>query len=125
MKKQIFLTTDGACIGNPGPGGWACILRYEEHFRELSGGEPETTNNRMELRAVIEGLRTLKESCSINVRTDSQYLRDGITKWIQNWKASGWQNKVKGQGLVGGDRFTRTATRNHMDMGEGTLDGCR
>jgi len=98
MKKQIVLTTDGACIGNPGPGGWACILRYKEHYRELSGSDPATTNNRMELKAVIEGLRALKEDCAITVRTDSQYLRDGITKWIHNWKAHDWLHKVKGQG---------------------------
>jgi ribonuclease HI len=98
MKKQIFLTTDGACIGNPGPGGWACILRYREHYRELWGSDPATTNNRMELKAVIEGFRALKEGCSITVRTDSQYLRDGITKWIHNWKAHDWIHKVKGEG---------------------------
>lgn len=98
MKKHIFLTTDGACIGNPGPGGWACILRYKDYSRELSGSERATTNNRMELKAVIEGLRALKEDCSITVRTDSQYLRDGITKWIHNWKANDWLHKVKGEG---------------------------
>jgi ribonuclease HI len=97
-KKQLFLTTDGACIGNPGPGGWACILRYKGYGRELSGSEPSTTNNRMELKAVIEGLRAVKESCSITVRTDSQYLRDGMTKWIHRWKANAWQRQVKGEG---------------------------
>jgi len=94
--KQILIVTDGACIGNPGPGGWACILRYKEHCRELSGNEPNTTNNRMELRAVIEGLRAVKEACHVVVKTDSQYLRDGITKWIHRWKQEGWQHKVKG-----------------------------
>jgi ribonuclease HI len=97
-KKQVFLTTDGACIRNPGPGGWACILRYKGHCRELSGSEPKTTNNRMELKAVIEGLRAVKESCSITVRTDSQYLRDGMTKWIHKWKANHWERQVKGEG---------------------------
>ena len=98
MKKQVLLTTDGACIGNPGPGGWACILRYKGHTRELSGSEGSTTNNRMELKAVIEGLRALKQSCSITVRTDSRYVRDGITKWVHNWKANAWQRHVKGEG---------------------------
>lgn len=98
MKKQIVLTTDGACVGNPGPGGWACILRYKDSYRELWGSEPATTNNRMELKAAIEGFGALKESCSVTVRTDSQYLRDGITKWIQDWKTNNWLHKVKHQG---------------------------
>ena len=86
MKKEVSLTTDGACIPNPGPGGWACILRYKDTYRELWGREASSTNNRMELKAAIEGFRALKEPCSVTVKTDSQYLRDGITKWIQNWK---------------------------------------
>jgi ribonuclease HI len=98
MAKEIFIATDGACIGNPGPGGWACILRYKEHTKELFGSEQSTTNNRMELRALIEALVALKEPCTITVRTDSKYLRDGITTWIHNWKANGWMHKVKGQG---------------------------
>jgi len=95
--KQIALTTDGACIGNPGPGGWACVLRYKDRVRELSGAEHDTTNNRMELRAVIEGLRVLKEPCEVLVRTDSRYVKDGMTKWIHSWKSKGWVHKVKGQ----------------------------
>jgi ribonuclease HI len=95
--KQVRLTTDGACIGNPGPGGWACVLRYEDCVRELSGAEPDTTNNKMELRAVIEGLRTLKEPCAVLVRTDSSYVRDGMTKWIHGWKSKGWVHKEKGK----------------------------
>jgi|SRR5882762_5574522 len=95
--KQIYLTTDGACIGNPGPGGWACVLRYKDHVRELSGAEPHTTNNRMELRAVIEGLRALKEPCAVRVRTDSRYVRDGMSKWIHDWKSKGWVHKEKGK----------------------------
>src|SRR5215472_4594214 len=94
--KRVQLITDGACIGNPGPGGWACILRYEEHHRKLSGGEPQTTNNRMELRAVIEGLKALRYPCEVIVRTDSQYLRNGITKWIYKWKLDGWLRRVPG-----------------------------
>jgi ribonuclease HI len=96
--KHVVLTTDGACIGNPGPGGWACVLRYGEHLRELTGGERHTTNNRMELRAVIEGLSALKEPCLVNVRTDSEYVKNGITSWIQSWKKKGWLHKVRGMG---------------------------
>ncbi len=93
--KHVQLITDGACLGNPGKGGWACILRYGEHKRELYGCEPYTTNNRMELTAAIEGLKRLKESCCVEIITDSEYLKNGITKWIQEWKRNGWQNKEK------------------------------
>jgi ribonuclease HI len=93
--KQVKVITDGACIGNPGPGGWACILRYADRTKELWGSEPHTTNNRMELQAAVEGLRALKENCEVEVVTDSQYLRNGITEWIHNWKANGWRTKSK------------------------------
>lgn len=93
--KKVQLITDGACLGNPGPGGWAYILRYKDHVREASGGEPETTNNRMELRAAVEGLRALKEPCEVEITTDSEYLRNGITEWIHNWKARGWKTAGK------------------------------
>jgi ribonuclease HI len=93
--KKIQLITDGACIGNPGPGGWACILRYNDHKRELVGSEPETTNNRMELTAAIEGLSALKEPCEVEVVTDSEYVKNGITKWIQGWKRNGWKTSQK------------------------------
>jgi len=96
--KRVLLITDGACIGNPGPGGWACILRYNEHSRELSGGEAATTNNRMEIKAAIEGIKRLKEPCEVTVRTDSSYLKDGITLWIHKWKTQGWIHKVKRMG---------------------------
>jgi len=89
--KKIVLTTDGACIGNPGPGGWACILRFNGTVREMYGCEPRTTNNRMELMAVIRGLGALKESCEVTVVTDSQYVKNGITTWIHNWKRKGWK----------------------------------
>ncbi len=95
--NQIRLTTDGACIRNPGPGGWAYVLRYKDRVRELSGAERNTTNNRMELRAVIEGLRVLKKPCAVLVRTDSKYVKDGMTKWTHKWKAQGWVHKVKGK----------------------------
>lgn len=93
--KKVQLITDGACIGNPGPGGWACILRYGGHKRELSGSVQQTTNNRMELRAAIEGLKALKEPCEVEVVTDSKYLLEGITKWIQGWKKRGWVTASK------------------------------
>jgi len=88
--KEITIFTDGGCHGNPGPGGWAVILQYGSQKKELSGGEPDTTNNRMELRAAIAGLASLKESCSVTVYTDSQYVRQGILEWIHKWKARRW-----------------------------------
>ena len=93
--KKVYLTTDGACLGNPGRGGWACILRYDGHKKELWGSEPHTTNNRMELRAAIEGLSALKEGCEVEVVTDSEYLKNGITSWIQGWKRKGWMTASK------------------------------
>jgi ribonuclease HI len=93
--KQVQLITDGACLGNPGKGGWACILRYGDRKREVFGSEPHTTNNRMELTAAIEGLRLLKESCSVEVVTDSNYLKNGITTWIHGWKRNGWKTADK------------------------------
>jgi ribonuclease HI len=98
---QIF--TDGACKGNPGPGGWGAILRYRDTQKELNGYDPETTNNIMELTAVIEALKTLSRSCTIVITTDSNYVKDGITKWIHNWKLKGWKTAarkpVKNKGL--------------------------
>ncbi len=88
--KQVQLITDGACCGNPGKGGWACILRYGELKRELFGCEPHTTNNRMELTAAIEGLKRLKESCAVEIVTDSEYVKNGITTWIHGWKKKNW-----------------------------------
>lgn len=93
--KQVQLITDGACIGNPGPGGWACILRYGAHKREMFGSEPATTNNRMELKAAIQGLRAVREPCEIEVITDSEYLKNGITTWIHGWKKKGWMTAAK------------------------------
>lgn len=91
--KKVQLITDGACLRNPGPGGWACILRYKEQKRELTGSDPETTNNRMELLAAIRGLEALKEPCEVEIVTDSQYLKNGITRWIQGWKRNGWKTR--------------------------------
>ena len=93
--KKIQLITDGACLGNPGPGGWACVLRYGQLKKEMYGSEPHTTNNRMELRAAVEGLRALKECCEVEIITDSQYVKNGITSWIQNWKRNGWRTASK------------------------------
>lgn len=88
--KSVTVFTDGGCLGNPGPGGWAAILQSDGSTRELSGGEPATTNNRMELTAALCALAALKEPCEVTLFTDSQYLRQGITAWIRNWKAKGW-----------------------------------
>lgn len=94
--KKIEMFTDGACSGNPGPGGWGTILRYNGHEKELSGGEAQTTNNRMELTAVIQGLSALKERCEVLIRTDSKYVVDGITKgWAKSWRAHGWKKGDK------------------------------
>lgn len=94
--KKIEMFTDGACSGNPGPGGWGTILRYKGTEKELCGGEKETTNNRMELTAVIAGLEALKEPCEVTVTTDSRYVVDGITKgWAQSWRNNGWKKPDK------------------------------
>jgi ribonuclease HI len=93
--KKVQVITDGACLGNPGPGGWAAILRHGDHRREMFGYAPLTTNNRMEITAAIEGLRAIKESCEVEVVTDSEYVKNGITQWIHNWKRNGWKRSDK------------------------------
>jgi len=93
--KRIEAYTDGACRGNPGPGGWGAILRYGDHEKELKGGEAETTNNRMELTAAIRALEALRRPCEVDLYTDSQYLRLGITQWMQGWKKNGWKTSGK------------------------------
>ncbi len=93
--KRVRLITDGACLGNPGPGGWAAILRYNSHTKEIFGSSRHTTNNRMEIAAAIEGLRALRESCEVEITTDSEYLKNGITSWINGWKRNGWMTKAK------------------------------
>jgi ribonuclease HI len=90
-RKQIEVHTDGACLGNPGPGGWAALLRWREVERELVGGEPDTTNNRMELMAAIAALEALREPCDVILTTDSQYVRQGILDWLANWIRRGWK----------------------------------
>ena len=91
QMTPVVMYTDGACKGNPGPGGWGVLLRHGAQERELCGGERETTNNRMELRAVIEGLAALKRPCKVDLYLDSQYVRQGITQWIHGWKKKGWR----------------------------------
>ena len=93
--KIVEIYTDGACSGNPGPGGWGALLLYGDNEKEITGGEFETTNNRMELTAAIEALRLLKRRCTVHLYTDSTYVRDGITKWIDGWKAKGWKTAAK------------------------------
>ena len=92
---EIEIFTDGACLGNPGPGGWGVLLRWRGTEKELSGGEIETTNNRMELMAAIQGLEALKRPGRVVLTTDSTYVKDGITKWIHNWKRNGWRTAAK------------------------------
>jgi ribonuclease HI len=89
--KQVEIHTDGACLGNPGPGGWAALLRYGAHEREIAGAEADTTNNRMELMAAISALESLTEACAIDLHTDSQYVRQGITLWMANWLRRNWK----------------------------------
>ena len=95
MTPEVTIFTDGACSGNPGPGGWGAILISGAHEREICGGEPATTNNRMELMAAIQALETLKRPCKVELHTDSQYVRKGITEWIGGWKARGWRTADK------------------------------
>ena len=93
--SKVEIYTDGACRGNPGPGGWGALLMYGDSEKELCGGVPETTNNRMELTAAIEALRALKRPCELTLYTDSQYVRKGILEWIKGWKARGWKTAAK------------------------------
>ncbi len=95
MSEKVEVFTDGACRGNPGPGGWGALLRYGKHEKELFGGEAETTNNRMEMMAAIQALETLKEKRCVKVTTDSVYVKNGITEWLPNWKKRGWKTAAK------------------------------
>jgi ribonuclease HI len=115
--SRVEIWTDGACSGNPGPGGWGAILKFGAKTRELSGGEPHTTNNRMELSAAIAALEALKRSCAIDLHTDSQYLRQGITLWLPGWKRNGWKTAdkkpVKNDDLW--RRLDEAASRHEID----------
>ncbi|MBW8808718.1 MAG: ribonuclease HI [Lysobacter sp.] len=117
VDKTVSIHTDGACLGNPGPGGWAALLRYKGHERELSGGEPDTTNNRMELMGAIMGLEALSEPCRIVLTTDSQYVRKGITEWMSNWVRRGWKtaggDPVKNRDLW--ERLHAASLRHSID----------
>jgi len=124
--KRVQLITDGACIGNPGPGGWAYILRFGGHTREAFGSAPQTTNNRMELTAAIQGLRAVKEPCEVEVITDSEYVKNGITTWIHGWKRNGWKTASKKpvvnqdlwmelDSLVAAHKIEWTWTKGHAD----------
>lgn len=93
--KHVVIYTDGACRGNPGPGGWGVLLQYGKHEKTLSGAEDETTNNRMELMGAIQGLLAVREKCKIDIYTDSQYVKKGITEWIEDWKLRGWKKADK------------------------------
>jgi ribonuclease HI len=97
--KKVELFTDGACSGNPGPGGWGAILRFDGAEKELSGGEALTTNNRMEMTAAIKGLEALKRPCRVDIYTDSKYLQQGVMEWMKGWKAKGWPERIKNQDL--------------------------
>ena len=94
-KARVVIHTDGACSGNPGPGGWGAVLDYKDTRKDLHGGEPQSTNNRMELSAAIEALNALKRPCTVEMHVDSQYVKDGITKWIHGWKKNGWKTADK------------------------------
>lgn len=93
--KKLKVITDGSCLGNPGPGGWAAILRYGRHERTMSGHEPDTTNNRMELTAALRALEALKEPCEVELVTDSEYLKKGVEQWMAKWKRNGWMTAAK------------------------------
>ncbi len=116
-NKVVDLYTDGACKGNPGLGGWGVLMRYGGHERTLCGGERDTTNNRMELRAVIEGLRALNQACTVRVHTDSQYVQKGISEWMPNWIRRGWRTAgggaVKNQDLW--QALSEEAKRHHVE----------
>lgn len=100
--KHVTIYTDGACKGNPGPGGWGCVLIHQNHEKTLCGGEPHTTNNRMELLAAIQGLKALKAACKVDLYTDSVYVRNGISNWIHGWKKKGWR-KADGKPVLNVD----------------------
>jgi ribonuclease HI len=117
QRKAVQIHTDGACLGNPGPGGWAALLRWRGIEREVAGGEPDTTNNRMELMAAIAALEALREPCEVVLHTDSQYVRQGISEWMANWVRRGWKtaggDPVKNRDLW--ERLHAAASRHQVD----------
>ena len=117
MSGKVKMYTDGACRGNPGPGGWGAVLRYRDQSRQLKGYAPQTTNNRMELTAVIEGLRALTRTCKVELTTDSRYVMQGINEWIVQWKRNGWKTAAK-QPVKNVDlwqQLDREAARHEID----------
>lgn len=117
VRKQVDVHTDGACLGNPGPGGWGALLRWREIEREVAGGEADTTNNRMELMAAIGALEALREPCDVILTTDSQYVRQGITQWMANWVRRGWKTSG-GDAVKNRDLWERL----HAAAGHHTVD---
>ena len=117
MTKLVVIWTDGACSGNPGPGGWGAVLTFNGHERELCGGEELTTNNRMELMAAIQALETLTRACNVELHTDSQYLRGGVTGWIHGWKRNGWKtaDKKPVKNVELWQRLDEAAQRHNID----------
>jgi ribonuclease HI len=124
--KKVQAITDGSCLGNPGRGGWACILRFGKHKKEMYGSDPDTTNNRMELMAAIQALRALKEPCEVEMVTDSQYVMNGVKSWMAGWKRNGWKTAAKKPVLnqdlwveldeqVARHKLTWTWTKGHAD----------
>ncbi|MCW9025161.1 MAG: ribonuclease HI [Gammaproteobacteria bacterium] len=115
MSKRIAVWTDGACRGNPGPGGWGALLRFGDNEKRLFGGEAETTNNRMELMAAIMALESLNQACEVSLTTDSKYVMHGITEWMDNWKKRGWKTSAK-KPVKNVDLWQRldTAVQNHQ-----------
>ncbi len=120
-RKKVQIYTDGACLGNPGPGGWAAVLLWGPHRKEIFGGEAHTTNNRMELRAAIEALRALKEPAEVELYTDSTYLKRGVTEWLPRWKEQGWRRREgkSWKPLANADLWQELAqllARHHVDF---------
>ena len=116
-RHAVVIHTDGACLGNPGPGGWGAVLASGRHLRELSGGETDTTNNRMELMAAIMALEALRNACEVELHTDSRYVQQGISEWLPNWKRRGWRT-ASGSAVKNADlwqRLQQAASRHRID----------
>jgi ribonuclease HI len=124
MSERVTLYTDGSCLQNPGPGGWAAILQWRDEERELSGSAPDSTNNRMELQAAIEGLLALKRPMAVDLFTDSTYVMKGVTEWMPRWKANGWRTACKEAGAepgpLAGTGCRTGRTRHFLALGQGT-----